>query len=88
MYANKAQIAKEFGLSYSAVQSYERGIQKEIGKRYNQYAIIGKLISKAVFADYVKYRNMLSDKNLRKCVPEFNMHEATRYIMTTKEAKA
>ena len=80
MYANKVHIAKLFDLSYSTVKEREKGIRREIGKRYNQYAIIGKLINIAVFADYEKYKDMLADKNLRKYVPEFDIHEAARYL--------
>lgn len=84
MYANKVSIAKIFDLSYSTVQEREKGIRKEIGKRYNEYAIIGKLINIAVFADYEKYREMLKDKNMRKYVPEFDINEASKYLEVCK----
>lgn len=80
MYANKVHIAEMFDISYSTVKKREKEIREEIGKRYNQYAIIGKLINVAVFADYEKYRGMLADKNLRKYVPEFDIYEAGRYL--------
>lgn len=84
MYANKANIAKIFDLSYSTVKAREKGIRKEIGKRYNEYAIIGKLINIAVFADYEKYREMLEDKNMRRYVPEFDVSEASKYLEVCK----
>ena len=79
-YANKTEIAKLFGTSYNTVCRRERGIRKEIGKRYNQYAILGRLISVAVYADYEKYHEMLENPHLRENVPEFNLADAGRYL--------
>jgi hypothetical protein len=57
-----------------------KGIEAEIGKRYNRYAIIDNLVSIAVYADYEKYKKMLADKNLRKHVPIFDINDAERYL--------
>ena len=80
MYATKANIARLFGVSPPTVSSRVAGIEKEIGKRYNKYAICDKLISLAVYVDYEKYHKRLADRNLRKTVPEFNMTEAKKYL--------
>lgn len=80
MYATKAKIAKIFGVTPPTVYSRVAGIEQEIGKRYNRYAIVENLISVAVYADFEKYRKRLGDKNLRKAVPDFNMEEALKYI--------
>ena len=80
MYATKAEIARLFGVSPPTVYNRVAGIEKEIGKRYNRYAICDKLISLAVYVDYEKYHKRLADKNLRKTVPDFNLSEANRYI--------
>lgn len=80
MYATKAQLTRIFGVTRPTVCSRVAGIEAEIGKRYNKYAIIDNLISIAVYVDYEKYRKMLSDRRMRKYVPEFDKNEAERYL--------
>ncbi|MCI9227083.1 MAG: transposase family protein, partial [Dorea sp.] len=46
-YRNKTDIAHIFGVSNPTVYRRVEGIKKEIGKRYNQYAILDNLISLA-----------------------------------------
>lgn len=81
MYANKSEIAKIFFLSPSTVYRRIEGIEAEIGKRYNRYAILENHVSIEVFADYMKYHKRLADKNLRKSVPPFNMADARAYLV-------
>lgn len=81
MYANKSDIAKIFFLSPSTVYRRVEGIEAEIGKRYNKYAILDNLVSIEVFADYQKYNKQLADRNLRKSVPPFNMADARVYLV-------
>lgn len=88
MYATKAEIARMFKVSSPTVYSRVEGIKKEIGKRYNKYAILDNMISIAVYIDYEKYKKMLADKNLRKYVPEFDKSAAEQYISKTKSKKA
>lgn len=88
MYATKAEIARMFKVSSPTVYSRVEGIKKEIGKRYNKYAILDNMISIAVYIDYEKYKKMLADKNLRKYVPEFDKSAAEQYISRTKSKKA
>ncbi|MCI8783284.1 MAG: hypothetical protein HFG83_05190 [Dorea sp.] len=80
MYGNKTDIANTFHISLPTVYRRVQGIEAEIGKRYNRYAIADNLISLAVFADYQKYHKRLKDKNLRKTVPPFDMYEARTYL--------
>ena len=80
MYANKVSLAKLFGVSPPTVYRRIEGIKKEIGARYNRYAILDGITSVAVFADYEKYHKQLEDKNLRKYVPEFDMKQASAYM--------
>ena len=80
MYRNKTDIACIFGVSNPTVYRRVEGIKKEIGKRYNQYAILDNLISLAVYADYEKYHKRLENRNLRKTVPPFDMYEARMYL--------
>lgn len=81
MYVNKTQIAKIFGVSPPTVYDRIAGIETEIGKRYNKYAILDNLVSVEVFADYQKYRRWLKDERLREFVPEFSMREAREYLL-------
>ena len=39
-YRNKADVARIFGVSTPTVYRRVEGIKKEIGKRYNQYALL------------------------------------------------
>lgn len=87
MYATKAMISKIFGVTPPTVYRRVAGIEKEMGKRYNQYAILDKLVAVEVYADYEKYHKRLSDRNLRKTVPDFDMHAAKAYIEEISEAK-
>ncbi len=81
MYVNKSEMARVFGISPTTVYARIAGIEAEIGKRYNRYAILDGLVAVEVFADYIKYRKRLNDKNLRKTVPPFSMEEARLYLM-------
>lgn len=92
MYLNKVNLARMFGVSAPTVYRRVEGIKKEIGGRYNRYAIVGNLISAEVFADYEKYHKRLNNKNLRKTIPPFDMEEAGTYLSnierrTSLEAK-
>lgn len=81
MYANKSEISRIFGVSPGTVYNKVRGIEAEIGRRYNRYAILDNLVSIEVFADYMKYNKSLADKNLRKNMPDFNMTDARAYLV-------
>lgn len=73
MYANKKNLAALFGVTTQTVQRRVKGIEKLIGDRYNQYAILDNLVSVAVYADYEKYHKCLEDKLTKKYVPPFDM---------------
>ena len=81
MYLNRTGIAKMFDVSLATVARRVTGIESEMGKRYNNYAVLDRLESVAVYADYEKYHKLLDNKNTRKYVPDFNMQEAQRYII-------
>lgn len=80
MYATKAEMARIFNCSAHTVYRRVEGIEAEIGRRYNNYAILDGLVSVAVYADYEKYRKHLADKNLRKYIPPFDKEAAEQYI--------
>lgn len=84
MYTNKINLARMFGVSPPTVYRRVEGIKKEIGGRYNRYAIVGNLISAEVYADYEKYHKRLGNKNLRKTIPPFDMEEAGAYLSEVK----
>lgn len=81
MYANKATIAQIFHVTRQTVWHRQMEIEREIGKRYNRYAILDGQISIEVYADYEKYHKRLKDKNLRKTVPPFCMADAREYLL-------
>lgn len=80
MYATKADLVRIFGVTRPTVCNRVKGIEEEIGKRYNKYAILDNLISIGVYVDYEKYRKHLADKNLRKYIPPFELSESERYL--------
>lgn len=88
MYANKKNLAALFGVTTQTVQRRVKGIEKLIGDRYNQYAILDNLVSVAVYADYEKYHKCLEDKLAKKYVPPFDMKEAGAYIFVDMEKGA
>ena len=53
--------------------------------RYNEYAIIDNEINVGVFADYIKYRKLLKNKNARKYVPPFNLQKALAMVVPEEE---
>lgn len=64
IYQNKTAICRTFGIGRQTMYRYEAGIREQIAQgRYNEYAIIDNEINVGVFADYIKYRRMLKDKN-------------------------
>lgn len=81
VYANKVTIASIFHVTRQTVYRRVLEIEKEIGRRYNRYAILNDLVSIEVYADYEKYHKRLKDRNLRKTVPPFDMAEAREYLM-------
>lgn len=84
MYANKKNLAALFGVTTQTVQRRVKGIEKLIGDRYNQYAILDNLVSVAVYADYEKYHKCLEDKLTKKYVPPFDMKEYIKLIDRVK----
>lgn len=88
MYANKKNLAALFGVTTQTVQRRVKGIEKLIGDRYNQYAILDNLVSVAVYVDYEKYHKCLEDKLTKKYVPPFDMKEAGAYIFVDMEKGA
>lgn len=80
-YATVSELSRAFNRSRPTVYKRIEGIKKQIEKgRYNRYAIVGNLISVAVFLDFEKYKDMLADKNASKYTPIFSRAEAMEYI--------
>lgn len=88
LYANKADIARIFGIGRQTVYANLPGIEREMDAgRYNRYAILDGKINIAVFADYMKYRARLRDRNLRKTVPPFNLQMALTCLLPEEHSR-
>lgn len=86
IYQNKSAICRTFGIGRQTMYRYEAGIREQMEHgRYNEYAIIDNEINVGVFADYIKYRKLLKDKNARKYVPPFNLQKALAMVVPEEE---
>lgn len=75
-FLTKKQVAAETGRTTRTVENKIKGIRQEIEKgRYSPYALPDGLINWYVYVDFLTYEKLLSDKYLRKSVPEFNPAE-------------
>lgn len=75
------------GVGRNKIYTLLTGIEREMQSgRYSRYAVADRLVNKAVLLDYLKYRNMLENKNLRRYVPPYNEAEAAR-MMGEKEQR-
>ncbi|MGN0393863.1 MAG: hypothetical protein ACI4EF_00705 [Coprococcus sp.] len=76
-YITRARISQEFDMSLGSVDKRIKEIKSEIEKgRYSEMAIIKDggfcMVNYLVFIDYMKNRGRLTEKNLRKNVPDYN----------------
>lgn len=73
-YMKKDGIARMLGLSKSTV--YDRARELDGNDRYGPYAVIRDgqvvLINVLCFLDWLKWRRMLMDKNLKRHVPPYD----------------
>lgn len=75
-YLSKKQLAQELNYSEQTIANYIKGIQEEIERgRYSKYAVAGNRYNYYVMVDYMKYKDVLKDENMRKYVPDFNPAE-------------
>jgi hypothetical protein len=65
----------ELGYKASSVNTLIKGFQKEVGTRYNRYAVLENRYNLFAVIDYLKYRNRLKDETTRKSVPPFDASE-------------
>lgn len=81
-YMNKQELSDAFSLSRSTIQ--HRVGEMEASGRYNDYCVIrdGQILMANVlcFADWMRYRRMWQDKNLRKYVPDYNAETVARSL--------
>lgn len=72
-YMNKKRLAETFDISKATVQ--QRCGELETSGRYGPYAVLRDgqivLINVLCFIDWMKYRRLWLDKNLKKYVPEY-----------------
>ena len=86
IYQNRMALARTFGISRSKVYDIVDEIKKQIELgRYNRYAILDNEVNVGVFADYIKYRKLLKNKNARKYVPPFNLQKALAMVVPEEE---
>ena len=74
-YLSRKQLAKELDYSPATISAVIKAFQKEVGKRYNRYAVAGNRFNFFAVVDFLKYRELLEDEKTRKYVPEFNPSE-------------
>lgn len=83
-YRQQGDVAEFFGLGKTTVYERVKEIKGEIGKRYNEHAVIQDgnivLVNILVFVDYMTYRRRLRDKNMRKYVPEYDAKLVARQM--------
>ena len=48
--------------------------------RYGKYSVAGNLVSKAVVLDYLRFGEMLRNKNTRECTPPYDEQAAIRAV--------
>lgn len=74
-YLSKKQLGLELDYKASSINKLIKGFQKEVGRRYNRYAVIENRFNFYAVIDYLKYRQLLEDEKTRKYVPEFDASE-------------
>lgn len=74
-YLSKKQLGIELGYKASSINTLIKGFQKEVGSRYNRYAVVENRYNLFAVIDYLKYRNRLKDETTRKSVPPFDASE-------------
>ena len=81
LYANKSETARFFGISRTKLYKALEGIQDEMeAGRYSQYSMAGSLVNKAVVLDYLRFGEMLRNKNTREYTPPYDEQAAIRAV--------
>ncbi len=79
-YMSRPEAAEEFGFSQREMFRLVDGIRDQIGRRYGEYAVIGRgkttRVSAVVLVDYLKHKNLIGTALERP----FNEQEARRYL--------
>ena len=84
-FISRSRAAKDFDVSLTTIDNYIRDIEKEVSTgRDGPHSVVKSggltLISYTVLIDYLKYRQLLKDKNARKYVPEFDSRKTGKEI--------
>lgn len=86
-YMSISDAAAFLGVSEETARKLIRGIKDEIGKRYNEFVLIGHgktlRVSAAAFADYSKYENALQDPSHRSALKPFDIAAVERAMGIT-----
>lgn len=83
LFATRKALADEYGISERTVDNRMKEIEAE-RERYGKYAVLKegymKVVNYLVWVDYMKNRQALREKNLRKHVDAFDPEEVARAI--------
>lgn len=76
-------LADELNVTKVTINTRKKELENE-KERYGEYAVIKDggivLINYLAFIDYMKYRERLQEKNLRKTVPPYNPQKLAKSI--------
>lgn len=84
-YISRGNLKEQFKMSLRAIDTRIQEIKEEIKQgRYGEFAYIKDggfvLLNYLVWIDYLKYRERLKEKNLRKNVPPFDAKKIAQEI--------
>ncbi|MBQ8306979.1 MAG: hypothetical protein IJX90_12270 [Blautia sp.] len=83
MYRQQKEIAEEFSLTSKTVQSRLKEL-RELRDRYGELAVIDQtnlvLVYRPAFADYMRNREKLRDKNMSRQVPPYDPKKIIREL--------
>ena len=79
-YMSRPEAAEEFGMSQREMFRHVDDIREQIGRRYGEYAVIGRgkttRVSTVVLVDFLKHKNFIGTAFEQP----FNEQEARRYL--------
>lgn len=82
-YKTLDDLSDELGVSKQTLHSRKKELEEE-KERYGEYAVIRDagivLINYLAWIDFLKYRQRLKEKNLRKHVPPYNPMEIAKSL--------
>ena len=72
-YLRKKDLQIELGICRSTADKLFKGVEDGIASgRYDRYSVAGNYVNLFAVIDYLKYGDLLKDKNMSKYVPAYN----------------